>query len=147
MQRSKRQTKVLSDTPWQVYNRLVAAPMGENSMAESDKTPEPRREDSGSGTATAKPKRAPKKNPQQKPPQPLPPWKVLLHNDDKNEMHFVVRTVMELTPLKEQEASERTTEANDTGVALLLVTHKERAELYKEQFESKGLTVTIEPAE
>ena len=30
---------------------------------------------------------------------------------------------------------------------MLLVTHKERAELYQEQFESKGLTVTIEPAE
>ena len=116
-------------------------------MAEKEKEQETRREESGSGTATAKPKRAPKKNPQQKPPQPLPPWKVLLHNDDKNDIAFVVRTVMELTPLKEEEAAMRTLEANDTGVALLLVTHKERAELYKDQFESKGLTVTIEPAE
>jgi ATP-dependent Clp protease adapter protein ClpS len=116
-------------------------------MAEQDKENEAAREDSNSGTATAKPKRSPKKSPQQKPPQPLPPWKVLLHNDDKNEMGFVVKTVMELTPLKEQEAALRTLEANDTGVALLLVTHKERAELYKDQFESKGLTVTIEPAE
>ena len=115
-------------------------------MAEKEKEPT-RGEESGSGTATIKPKRAPKKNPQQKPPQPLPPWKVLLHNDDKNEFHFVIRTVMELTPLKEQEAVDRTTEANDTGVALLLVTHKERAELYQEQFQSKGLVVTIEPAE
>lgn len=101
----------------------------------------------GSGTATAKPKRAPKKAPQKKPPQPLPPWKVLLHNDDTNEMPFVVRTVMELTPLNEQEAEVRTIEAHKTGVALLLTTHKERAELYQEQFTSKGLTVTIEPAE
>ena len=38
-------------------------------------------------------------------------------------------------------------EAHETGIALLLVTHKERAELYQEQFQSKGLTVTIEPAE
>jgi hypothetical protein len=38
-------------------------------------------------------------------------------------------------------------EADKTGVALLLTTHKERAELYKDQFESKGLTVTIEPDE
>jgi ATP-dependent Clp protease adapter protein ClpS len=72
---------------------------------------------------------------------------VLLHNDDKNEMLFVVRTVMELTPLNEQEAEIRTVEAHKTGVALLLTTHKERAELYQEQFTSKGLTVTIEPAE
>jgi ATP-dependent Clp protease adaptor protein ClpS len=34
-----------------------------------------------------------------------------------------------------------------SGVALVLVTHKERAELYVEQFASKRLTVTIEPAE
>jgi ATP-dependent Clp protease adapter protein ClpS len=117
-------------------------------MPEKDKEQEPRREESGgAGTATVKPKRSPKKNPKTNPPQPLPPWKVLLHNDDKNDIHFVVRTVMELTPLKEQEANLRTIEANDTGVALLLVTHKERAELYQEQFQSKGLTVTIEPAE
>jgi ATP-dependent Clp protease adapter protein ClpS len=99
------------------------------------------------GTATAKPKRATKKAPQKKPPQPMPPWKVLLHNDDKNDIVFVVRTVMELTPLNENEAKERTDEANETGVALLLTTHKERAELYQEQFTSKGLVVTIEPAE
>ncbi len=39
------------------------------------------------------------------------------------------------------------TELHETGVALLLTTHKELAELYKEQFQSKGLVVTIEPAE
>ena len=98
------------------------------------------------GTAT-KPKRARKASPKNKPPQPLPPWKVLLHNDDKNDMLFVVNTVMELTPLNEQDAKLRTIEAHETGVALLLTTHKERAELYKEQFQSKNLTVTIEPAE
>jgi ATP-dependent Clp protease adaptor protein ClpS len=101
----------------------------------------------GAGTATAKPKRATKKAPQKRPPQLMPPWKVLLHNDDKNDVLFVVRTVMELTPLKEQEAEQRTVEAHKSGVALLLTTRKERAELYQEQFTSKGLTVTIEPAE
>ena len=100
-----------------------------------------------SGTATAKPKRATKTAPKNKPPQMLPPWKVLLHNDDKNDMPHVVSTIMELTTLKEQDAKLRTQEAHETGVALLLTTHKERAELYKDQFESKGLVVTIEPAE
>lgn len=99
------------------------------------------------GTATAKPKRASKKAPQKKPPQMMPPWKVLLHNDDKNDVLFVARTIMELTPLNEKEAEQRTIEAHKSGVALLLTTHKERAELYQEQFTSKGLVVTIEPAE
>ena len=100
----------------------------------------------GGGAAT-KTKRAPKKSPAKKPPQPLPPWKVLLHNDDKNDFDFVIDTIVSLTPLNEQDASKRTLEAHQTGVALLLTTHKERAELYREQFQSKGLTVTIEPAE
>src|SRR5688500_9308909 len=94
-----------------------------------------------SGTATAKPKRARKAAPKNKPPQMLPPWKVLLHNDDKNEMGYVVSTIRELTTLNEQDAKQRTVEAHETGVALLVTTHKERAELYKDQFESKGLVV------
>lgn len=116
-------------------------------MAEKDTQRENGGEGSGTATATVKPKRAPKKTPKTKPPGMLPPWKVLLHNDDKNEILFVIRTVMELTPLREQEALVRTEEAHRTGVALLLVTHKERAELYQEQFASKGLIVTIEPTE
>lgn len=100
-----------------------------------------------SSTATAKPKRAGKPAPKQRPPQMLPPWKVLLHNDDKNEVGFVVVTIVELTTLNEQDAKLRTVEAHEKGVSLLLTTHRERAELYKDQFESKGLTVSIEPAE
>jgi len=119
-------------------------------MAEKKKKDTPANEGTNggkSGTATAKPKRAGKTKHKPRPPQMLPPWKVLLHNDDKNEMMFVVTTIVELTTLNEQDAKQRTVEAHETGVALLLTTHKERAELYKDQFESKGLTVTIEPAE
>jgi ATP-dependent Clp protease adaptor protein ClpS len=99
-----------------------------------------------SGVATpTKPQTRKKTSPQKSPPQMLPPWKVLLHNDDKNEMVFVIRTICELTPLNREDAMNRMLEAHKSGVALLLVTHKERAELYKDQFESKGLVCTIEP--
>jgi ATP-dependent Clp protease adaptor protein ClpS len=101
----------------------------------------------GAGSTATKPKRARKASPRKKPPQPLPPWKVLLHNDDKNTTEYVVTTITQLTSLNEQDAVLRMKEADKTGVALLLTTHKERAELYQEQFTSKGLTVTIEPAE
>lgn len=74
----------------------------------------------------------------------LPPWKVLLHNDPVNEMEFVVRTIMELASLDKRMAYLRMLEAHTKGVALLLVTHRERAELLAEQFASKKLTVTIE---
>lgn len=77
----------------------------------------------------------------------LPPFRVLLHNDDVNDMIHVVRTITELTPLTKPEAVKRMAEAHNAGVALLLVTHRERAELYAEQFRSKRLTVTVEPGE
>lgn len=85
---------------------------------------------------------APKKNP----PGTLPPWKVLLHNDDVNTIEDVVKTIVQLVHLSEQDAESRTKEAHRAGVALLTVTHKERAELFQEQFTSKSMTVTIEPA-
>lgn len=79
--------------------------------------------------------------------RPLPPWKVLLHNDDVNSMEFVAETIQMLTPLNEQEAVLRMMEAHQSGVALLMTTHRERAELLQQQFASRNLTVTIEPAE
>ena len=75
----------------------------------------------------------------------LPPFKVLLHNDDVNEMLHVIHTILDLTPLARTQALQRMWEAHRSGVAMLLVTHRERAELYVEQFASCGLTVTAEP--
>jgi len=76
----------------------------------------------------------------------MPGWAVLLHNDDVNEFLFVARSVVEFARLSVHDAMERTIEAHDAGVALLLVTHRERAELIQEQFQTRGLTVTIEPS-
>ena len=115
-------------------------------MSEQNKPVAPQ-QPPASGAAATKPKKKSKKAPTKKPPQVLPPWKVLLHNDDVNSFEDVIKSIVELTHLSEQDATVRTQEANETGVALLLVTHKERAELYRDQFQSKGLTVSIEPAE
>ncbi len=104
--------------------------------------------DTAGGTAVAvKAPPAKKRQPSKAPTKPLPLWKVLLHNDDQNDMGFVVLSIVSLTPLNSEAAVLRTLEAHHSGLALLLTTHKERAELYQEQFQSKGLTVTIEPAE
>ena len=108
---------------------------------------EPRQDKGGGSTATLEPKHKGKTDPKHKPPGMMPMWKVLLHNDDKNTFDHVIITIIDLTPLEEKEAVLRALEADKTGVALLLVTHKERAELYQEQFQSKSLTVTIEPDE
>lgn len=78
-------------------------------------------------------------------PRLLPPFKLILHNDDVNDFVYVIETIMELTPLTAEEAVERTVEAHESGHSVLLVTSKERAELYVEQFASKQLTTTCEP--
>ncbi len=95
------------------------------------------------GTAV-KPAPPPQKHPQPPLPEQIPLYRVLLHDDDVNDMEYVVRVICKLTPLEVEAAIERMLEAHNTGLALLLVIHKERAELYVEQFASCGLTVTIE---
>ena len=74
----------------------------------------------------------------------LPPWQVLLHNDDVNDMLYVVDAITELTPLGRPEAAMRMLEAHRRGLTLLMTTHREHAELLQDQFKSKQLTVTIE---
>jgi len=80
-------------------------------------------------------------------PKKLPPFKVLLHNDDVNTFEHVIQSIVSLTTLTPQEAVLRAIEAHEAGLALLLMTHRERAELYTEQFTTFGITTTIEPAE
>ena len=75
----------------------------------------------------------------------LPPYKVVLHNDDVNAFEDVIEAILKLTPLTEMEAISCTIEAHETGHSVLLVTGRERAELYVEQFASCRLTVTCEP--
>ena len=77
----------------------------------------------------------------------LPPFRVLLHNDDVNDRLHVGDSLVELTPLNRPRATQVMLEAHTRGLALVLTTHKERAELYREQLASKSLTVTIEPVE
>ena len=76
----------------------------------------------------------------------LPPYAVVLHNDDHNEMGYVVQTVAVLARMPAERAFECTLEAHEEGEAVVLRTHREHAELVCEQFQSKGLTATVERA-
>src|SRR5437762_6041477 len=76
----------------------------------------------------------------------LPFYKVVLHHDAAVDLMFVVHTVMELIHFCRAEATHKMWEAHHWGRSVLVRTYRERAELYVEQFASRGLTVTIEPA-
>lgn len=74
----------------------------------------------------------------------LPPWLLVLHNDDVNSFDEVIKTVYHLTPLDIDQAMEKTFEAHIEGQSVLLSTHRERGELYVRQFAGQGLTTSLE---
>jgi ATP-dependent Clp protease adaptor protein ClpS len=80
-----------------------------------------------------------------------PRWKVLLHNDDVTTFDFVVWLLVSLFGKEPPEALRLTTEVHETGVAVVTVTSRERAELYVEQVRSLArprgfpLAASLEP--
>src|SRR5215471_6763226 len=76
----------------------------------------------------------------------LPPYKVILYNDDYNEMDFVVAVLLRtIAHLSQTEAEYIMLTAHLTGSAVVVVCPKEIAEYYQERLLSYGLTATIEP--
>ncbi len=76
----------------------------------------------------------------------LPPYKVLIHNDDYNEMGYVVFALLHsVNTLSVQEAERIMLTAHLTGTAVVVVCPKEVAEYYQERLLSYNLTATIEP--
>ena len=76
----------------------------------------------------------------------LPPYKVLIHNDDYNEMNYVVFALLHsVNVLSMQDAERIMLAAHLTGTAVVVVCPKEVAEYYQERLLSYNLTATIEP--
>ena len=79
--------------------------------------------------------------------QVLPPYAVILWNDDVNTMDHVVRSLLRCVPgLSPEEAMSIMLEAHLHGQARVIVCPLELAELYRERLEGCGLTATIERA-
>lgn len=77
----------------------------------------------------------------------LPPYAVILHNDDVNEMMYVVRSIVACVPeIDWEQAVAIMVEAHENGRAHVITCPLERAEHYRDRLESRGLTATIEKA-
>src|SRR5438309_3832497 len=77
----------------------------------------------------------------------LPPYSVILHNDDHNDMIYVVQSLIKSVPnLGTSKAVWIMLEAHNRGRAVVTTCPLELAELYRERLESFGLTATIESA-
>jgi ATP-dependent Clp protease adaptor protein ClpS len=78
----------------------------------------------------------------------LPPYKVILHNDDHNSMDHVVRALQKSVPgMSLGRASAIMWEAHTSGKAVVIACPLELAELYQQRLLSFGLTATIEKDE
>ncbi len=76
----------------------------------------------------------------------LPPYNVILFNDDYNEMLYVVAVLLRtINSLSRSEAGNIMLTAHLSGSAIVVTCPKEVAEHYQEQLLGYGLTAIIEP--
>jgi ATP-dependent Clp protease adapter protein ClpS len=76
----------------------------------------------------------------------LPACNVTLRRTATDDMLQVVRSLIEVARLEKERALEVAFEAQMTGAALVVVTHRERAELYQNQFLERGVRVEVQGA-
>ena len=77
----------------------------------------------------------------------LPPYSVILHNDDHNSMdHVIAALIKSVSSLSTEEAISIMVEAHNTGRAVVITCPLEQAELYRDRIRSFGLGVSIEKA-
>ena len=75
----------------------------------------------------------------------LPPYKVILHNDEHNGMDHVIQSLRKSLPgMTLGKAVAIMWEAHTAGKALVIACPLELAELYQQRLLSFGLTATIE---
>jgi ATP-dependent Clp protease adaptor protein ClpS len=91
------------------------------------------------------------------PPKPLPPYNVVLLDDDDHTYQYVITMLGELFAHPTERAYQMAKEVDSTGRVIVLTTHKEKAELKRDQIlaygkdalmaRSKGsMSAIIEPA-
>ena len=107
--------------------------------------------------ATATPETRTKTDPRTDTDEPVP-WNVVLIDDDEHSYEYVIRMMQELFSHSLEKAFKVAQTVDNDGRAVCLTTHKEHAELKRDQIlafgrdklmaESKGsMTAVIEPAE
>ena len=77
----------------------------------------------------------------------LPPYAVILHNDDYHDVEYVVASLLKsVSSLSVEEAVTITIDTHNNGQAVVVTCPLEQAELYRDRIHSFGLGVTIEKA-
>jgi ATP-dependent Clp protease adaptor protein ClpS len=74
-------------------------------------------------------------------------WNVIVWNDPINLMSYVVFVFMRVLGFTREKATKHMLQVHREGKSLVATETREKAELYHQQMQSFGLTVTIERAE
>jgi ATP-dependent Clp protease adaptor protein ClpS len=99
---------------------------------------------SGGGSATAVQKQESKAKPAGKPrPGKLPPYNVVLLDDDDHSYPYVIEMLGKIFGYDEQKAFKMAKEVDETGRVIVLTTHKEKAELKRDQITAYGADVRM----
>jgi ATP-dependent Clp protease adaptor protein ClpS len=111
------------------------------------------------GTAEPKKKRRKQSKPAAKvgPPRQLPPYNVVLLNDDDHTYDYVIEMLRAVFAHPAERGMQLAEEVDARGRAIVLTTHKERAEFKRDQIHAFGadrrvascrgsMTALIEPA-
>ena len=77
----------------------------------------------------------------------LPPYNVILHNDDVHTFEDVARALHKVVGVSLKRGFELADIVHNNGNAIVATCSKEQAELYRDALEGYKLTVTIERAE
>jgi ATP-dependent Clp protease adaptor protein ClpS len=74
-------------------------------------------------------------------------WNVIVWNDPVNQMTYVVFVFMKVLAFTKEKATKHMLEVHHQGKSVVATDTREKAELYYQQLQYHGLTVTIEKVE
>jgi len=76
-------------------------------------------------------------------PRPLPPYNVVLLDDDDHSYQYVIQMLGELFAHPVERAYAMAKEVDTTGRVIVMCTHKEKAELKRDQILAYGKDITM----
>src|SRR2546423_7625707 len=74
-------------------------------------------------------------------------WNVIVWNDPVNQMSYVVFVFMKVLAFPKEKAAKHMLEVHHLGKSCVATETREKAELYFQQLQGYGLTVTIEQSD
>ena len=106
-------------------------------MADETKDDSKGKSEGGSSATATKPKRPEKTK--RTPPKHLPPYNVVLLNDDDHSYDYVIEMLAVIFGYPVEKGYQLAKEVDETGRVICLTTHREHAELKREQIIAYGI--------